>query len=104
MQLFEDDPVYLMPWANSFEFMKLELHKLIDEFHDEDGRQVLPWERYSNLEKGALYYAGLIFQSNEPCHQRYKREDSCGIIWHAIQEDPRLPAVLKEYVALRLRS
>lgn len=43
-------------------------------------------KEFGSLERGALYYAGLIFQCTEPCHQRYHTQESANIVWEILLE------------------
>lgn len=103
-QLQKDDPTYIGPWCNAFVYQLNRLQELIAAHttteHD-TGRDVLPWDEYEQIERGTLYYAGLIFQCTEPCTQRYHRHDSSNIIWEILRENAKhgsqLETMLKKF-------
>jgi hypothetical protein len=74
--LLENDPPYLAPWANGLTQCLAAAH------HFQLNSQVsfdLYW-------RGALYYAGLIYQCTEPCHTRQRKQDSSLILWDIISK------------------
>jgi hypothetical protein len=85
-QLQEDDPTYLKQPCNAFVYQLNCLDDLLKANTTSSGRDVIDWNTYEQIERGALYYAGIIFQCTEPCVQRYHRHDSVNIIWEILHD------------------
>jgi len=81
-QLQSSDPPYLAPWANAL----VHLFQQITTFNfdlSSESAAAQAREEFNSLERGAFYYAGLIYQCAEPCPFN-KKLNSTYILWEII--------------------